>query len=58
MINTLKLSLTKELQNINREQHFLILWFDGIILSFKFNEQCMGQSKITRILLHKNKKKI
>ncbi len=34
---------------------FLILWFDFILLSFKFNEQCMGQSKITRILLHKSK---
>ncbi len=28
MINTLKLSLTKILQNINREHIFLILWFD------------------------------
>ncbi len=58
MTNTRKLSLTKNLQNINREQFFFIWLFDCFLLSFKFNEQCMGQGKIIRILLHKTKKNL
>ncbi len=48
MINTLKLSLTKNLQILIEDKDIYILWFVCILLSIKFNEQCMGQSKITR----------
>ncbi len=57
MINTLKSSLSKNLENINREKTNFISWFDCILLSLKCNEQCMGQRKTACILLYKSKKK-
>ncbi len=41
-----------ELKKIINRFFIFILWFECILLSFKFNKQCMGQSKITCILLH------
>ncbi len=56
MINTLKLSNLLFTKILIGEQNVKILWFNNILLPFKFNEQCMGHSKITCILLYKSLK--